>query len=238
MKDVMKKCGRCKHEHLWGILSRSEDLVPLYGPRVCNEIVENAVGEKYLCNCLDFVPDGGTELMIGVDPGDVGQLWQATSFLNAQAPMATRIAVRQILSMEEGPERNKEFMGLMLSQVTDIRGALTRDESKYAHLVAHTDEIVESMRNVTQLANRLEGVKNGIEATNERIDRFEVLLNAIAEKMGVEVTQLEYPQIDDPEERPEPITESASSARRIFTQADSQMKDEAVVVDGVPADDR
>ena len=223
MKDVQKMCARCGHEHAWGVLSYSDDNVKLYGARPCEAPKENAVGMQYPCACDDFAQaQEGDRIglpMAAVAPEELKALWADTSFLNAQAPMATRIAVRQILSLEEGPERNKEFMGLMLSQVTDIRGALTKDESKFAHLVSHTDEILEGMKGAVQLAERLTVVNLSIDDTNERIDRLATMLNAIAEKLGVGV--------EEPEQ----------TDRHIFTQANSKMQDEAVVVDGVPTDD-
>lgn len=251
MKDMMKRCGRCRHEHVYGIVRHSADNVPLYGARRCKGIVENAVGEQYPCNCGDFVEYvegiGENQLMLSVPPEELNALWAATSFLSPQTPMATRIAVRQINSLE-GPEREKEFMGLMISQMTDIRAAMTKDESKFANLVSHTDEVVESMRGVVQLSERLQGVNRRVDNVDERLDKLEIqnralmtMLEAISEKLGVEsvhVREAAYPSIDNPEERPEAIpSELASAARRVFTQANSHLRDEAVVVDGVPSND-
>jgi hypothetical protein len=48
-----------------------------------------------------------------------------------------------------------EFLGFVVSQITDMRGSLTRDESKFARLLSHTDEIVIAMEHVVQLSERL-----------------------------------------------------------------------------------
>lgn len=225
MNDEQKLCGNCGHEHAWGVVSYSDDNVRLYGARMCVAVVGDV-----RCGCRDWSPASeGTELAVVMPPEELQALWAETSFLSAQTPMATRIAVRQINALE-GKEREKEFMGLMISQVTDIRAAMTKDESKFAHLVSHADEIVESMRGVVQLSERLEGVKRGIESTNERMDRFESLLGAIAEKFGVQVaTEQEAARITE-------VTrlhnKGFEHAREMFTKANSSMQNEAVVVDG------
>ncbi len=197
MKDERRKCGACKHEHAYGILRYSQDNVPLYGARRCDvtfPIVENIRhqddGDRIewkKCNCDRFVEAvEGMENLPSLTQPETKALWEATSFLNAQVPMATRIAVRQIsdlldLSIPTEGTNNflapikpvlKEFAGLMISQLTDIRGAMTRDENKFAHLVAHTDEIVESMRAVTQLAERLTNLTMAVERVHERLDKL------------------------------------------------------------------
>lgn len=219
MNDVKRLCGRCRHEHDYGVLRYSQDNVKFYGARGCPE-----------CNCSDFVEaHEGVENALSLPSGELRQLWEDTAFLSAQTPMATRIAVRQLETLDGG-ERDKAFMGLMISQVTDIRAALTKDESKFANLVGHTDEIVDSMKGVVQLNERLTGVNLRIDDTNERIDRLAVMLNAIAEKMGVEVKQPEHPD-------PASEVDASKGARRPFTTANTHMRDSIIVADSTPIDE-
>lgn len=218
MNDEKKKCGRCGHEHPWGVLRYSQDNVKLYGARDC------------WCDCDDFVEaHEGVENALSLPSNELRQLWEDTSFLSAQTPMATRIAVRQLETLEGG-ERDKAFMGLMISQVTDIRAALTKDESKFANLVGHTDEIVDSMKGVVQLNERLTGVNLRIDDTNSRIDRLAVMLNAIAEKMGVEVQKPEHPDHES-------VEDLSEAARSVFTHANSRMQDEPIVADSTSVDE-
>jgi hypothetical protein len=224
MNDVMKLCGRCRHEHSYGILRYSADNVKLYGARQCST-----------CDCEDFaeavegVGDSSVP-MITPSPAELKALWRETSFLSAQVPMATRIAIRQILSLEDGAEQRKEFMGLMISQLTDIRGEMTRDGSKFANLVSHTDEVVESMKGVVQLSERLTGLNQRIDNTNDRIDRLATMMSAMMEKFGVEAKAPEHPD-------PESVADLSEAARSVFTQANSRLRDEAVAVDGKPVND-
>lgn len=73
-----------------------------------------------------------------------------------------------------------EFAGLMISQLTDIRGAMTRDESKFNHLVSHTDEVVESMRGVVQLSERLTNILRAQHSIQERQEKMERDIAGIA----------------------------------------------------------
>lgn len=213
MRDVKKPCANCHHEHNWGILRHSHDGAPLYGPRKCE------------CDCDQFVPqlDEIENLPATMTAAEARQLWEKTSFLSAQVPAATRIAVAQLDTLK-GPEREKAYMGLMISQLTDIRGAMVRDESKFANLVSHTDEVVESMKGVTQLNDRLSHLWEANRQANERVSKLETLMSAIAEKLGVEVKEPEHP---DPEMElagePMPLPNGA-------------VKDEVIVVDVEPGD--
>lgn len=227
MNDEKKKCGRCGHEHSWGVLRYSQDNVKLYGARDC------------WCDCDDFVEAHAlVRPLDSAERNELRQLWEDTAFLSAQTPMATRIAVRQLETLEGG-ERDKAFMGLMISQVTDIRAALTKDESKFASLVGHTDEIVDSMKGVVQLNERLTGVNLRIDDTNSRIDRLAVMLNAIAEKMGVEVSKPELPPTDAPEDQSVPVDGNfwKEQAQRMFATKHRPTQNEPIVADSTPVDE-
>ena len=201
MKDVKKPCGRCRHDHRYGILRYSQDGVPLYGAHRC---------ETRGCMCGEFIEAVAGNL--DLPAAQVKELWAKTSFMSAQAPAATRMAVAQImaLSKDDAPagfwgrlfgqakpdasameKQWPEFMGLMISQISDIRGAMNRDESKFAHLVAHTDEVVESMRGVAQLNERLGNLWQAQRANEDRLANLERGMLAIAEALNVTITKSE-----------------------------------------------
>jgi hypothetical protein len=203
MKDERRKCGNCKHEHAWGILRHSLDGVPLYGARKCLSYRVYR-GHKRRCNCEKFVQMvEGMENLPATTAEETKAIWAETSFLNAQVPMATRIMVRQIMSQAKGAGDTRalmavfpEFAGLMISQITDIRGALVSDDNKFAHLVAHTDEIVESMRAVSQLAERLGNIYGAIRQIQDMEAKNREDIRGIArvlEKLAPELVEVKEP---------------------------------------------
>lgn len=166
MTDIMKMCATCRHKHPYGIVGYSPDNVPLYGARAIGYPTDDP-NFTAVCRADQFIEvHGGLENAIALTQQDTEALWAKTSFLGAQVPAATRMAVAQLETLE-GKERDKAFMSLMISQVTDIRGAMTREDSKFAHLVAHTDDVVESMRGVTQLSERLSTLIARIDSIEE-----------------------------------------------------------------------
>jgi hypothetical protein len=228
MKDQMKMCGRCGHEHAVGVLRHSQDGVALYGARRCVSTTVH-FGRVVDCSCNDFAeavtqPDGTAGLPVAapMSQGELAVLWNDTEFLSPQASAETRIAVRRVMELA-GEEREKAFMGLLLANVSDIRGALSKDESKFAHLVSHTDDIVESMRGVTQLSERLNNVVARIGGIEDRLDRLAELLMR-----------------DKPEE-PRGITmdELAEAARTIFRPTGASDREKAIaetiITDAKPA---
>lgn len=186
MNDESKLC-RCGATHAWGILRYSEDNVPLYGARQARN------------GCDDFREViEGEENLPALANGELKALWAKTEFLNPQVPVATRYMVAKLLELKNFKEQWPEFMGLMVSQLTDVRGAMVREESKFAHLVAHTDEIVETMKAVTQLREQLTVSAQLQRATLERLERIEekLLPKPDAEAcahFGMEVTDLLAP---------------------------------------------
>lgn len=164
MRDEERLC-ECGRFHQWGILRYSQDNTALYGPRP-------------LPTCDNFRPKiDDAERALAASVPNLGEIWAQTQDLNPQATLATRIVVARLRSLGEVEKKKNgalarlfgssssgiqaiaaqwpEFIGFVISQITDMRGVLVRDETKFAHLVAHTDEIVEAMRGVTQLSARL-----------------------------------------------------------------------------------
>lgn len=234
MKDERKPCASCGHEHAYGTLRYSVDNVPLRGARKC------------WCGCDHFIepfPEAAADSVPALTQDQTVALWSRTSFLNAQVPAATRMAMAGIMNLLELATTDlpspsiiaavREFMGLMISQVTDIRGALVRDDNKFAHLVAHTDEIIESMRAVSQLADRLTNIYGAISQIQQQQQKTErdiagiaaVLAKAFPGSVEIRAADADYPHIDDPEERPEPTN------GRLFVEKTASLRDEPVVIE-------
>lgn len=180
---------------------------------------------RSLCGCDQFVQAVESEENLpALTQDQTKALWAQTSFLNAQVPAATRMMIAPIMQLMESAEGAispaigaavKEFMSLMISQVTDIRSALTKDENKFAHLVAHTDEIVEAMRGVAQLKDRLDSIY----ATQERI------LEAVA-------TLFAKVDMDKKQEATNVI-----EAAHVFASKSAPLWNEPIVTEGERADE-
>jgi hypothetical protein len=237
MKDEQRKCTNCGHEHAYGTLRYSPDLVPLKGPRKC------------WCNCVNFIEvNEDVENLPTMAGREVQELWSQTSYLNAQVPMATRIAVRQITDLLKSDDPNAlltkalpEFAGLMISQITDIRGAMTREEGKFAHLVAHTDEIVEAMRGVVQLSERLSGILGAIRQIQKQQAKTERDIAGIAAVLKTLAPKaVEIQEVNEDHNIPLPEDDSfAAFAEQFFSgQRGSEVKStEAIITstDGIEA---
>jgi len=250
VNDVKKLCATCRHEHAWGILRHDQQGAPLYGPRRC-EFVGREGCATVRCGCDRFAEaNEGLDIYnkaLTLTAKQTEALWEQTAFLNPQVPAATRMMVAKI--MESGKNwRGKalmekqwpEFVGLMISQLTDIRGAMVRDDSKFANLVAHTDEIIESMRGVVQLNERLGKMWEAIRDTHDRLDNLERGMLAIAEQLGVEIKEKPAPSEEPPDVtiyQSEPMDKE--TARQILRwQNGGGLKDEPVVTDAEPIEEK
>ena len=66
----------------------------------------------------------------------------------------------------------------------DMRAVMTRDESKFAHLVAGTEVIVKTLQNVNPLVERLRHQENMIDSLSEALDRAEAKLDVVMEALS------------------------------------------------------
>jgi hypothetical protein len=243
MNDEQRSCGNCGHEHAYGTLRHSWDGVPIKGARRCwcnctnfverNEIAERLFGKPLISGNQNLVP--------ALSDKKLKELWADTSFLNAQVPLATRLAIRQIRDLftrEALPggltDALMEFTGLVISQLTDIRGAMTRDDSKFAHLVAHTDEIVDAMRSVTQLAERLNNIYGAINQIQQQQAKTERDIAGIAAVLktlapdAVEIKQGDRNPLREPQDEED---------RRVFIEKIAAPTGEPILTDSDPVDD-
>src|SRR5215472_5785210 len=100
------------------------------------------------------------------------------NLLSAQTPIEFRVAVMKL-------GRNLDpLMSLVLSQMMDIRAAMTKDESKFAHLVAGTETIVKTLQNVNPLVERLRRQEELIDSLSDQLNRAEGKIDALLQAMA------------------------------------------------------
>ena len=101
------------------------------------------------------------ELALAIKNGDitkeeVERIWNATTDMSANTPIATR---RAVLLMKQAGSFEKAwpiFYKEVMRQNSEIMAAFNRDESKFSHLVAGTEAIVKTMQNLNPLQQRLD----------------------------------------------------------------------------------
>src|SRR5215472_14895726 len=108
-----------------------------------------------------------------ITQADVDRIWEETSFLSAQTPIEFRVAVMKL------GKKLDPLMTLVLSQMMDIRAAMTKDESKFAHLVAGTETIVKTLQNVNPLVERLRRQEEMIDSLTNQLERTEAKLDRL-----------------------------------------------------------
>jgi hypothetical protein len=115
----------------------------------------------------------------------VDEIWRETSFLSAQTPIEFRVAVMKL------GRKLDPLMTLVLSQMMDIRAAMTKDTSTFHHLVAGTETIVKTLQQVNPLKEKLQRQEDLIDALIVQLDRSEakldVIIQALAEGGKIEV---------------------------------------------------
>jgi hypothetical protein len=111
-----------------------------------------------------------------ITQAEVDNIWAQTSFLSAQTPIEFRVAV---IKLKGAGQEIDPLTTLVLSQMMDIRAAMTKDESKFAHLVAGTETIVKTLQNVNPLIRRLERQEMMIDSLSEQLERTEGKIDAL-----------------------------------------------------------
>jgi hypothetical protein len=114
-----------------------------------------------------------------ITQAEVDRIWEQTSFLSAQTPIEFRRAVIAI-----GGDKLDPLMTLVLSQMMDIRAAMTKDESKFAHLVAGTETIVKTLKNVNPLVERLRRQEELIDSLSDQVNRAEAKIDTLLQAMA------------------------------------------------------
>ena len=111
-----------------------------------------------------------------ITPEEVGEAWSLTSDLSPQTPIQVRQAVIQIrkLTKDKPPEQALAlafpvFMQFMMTAMTETQAGMTRDESKFSHLVAGTETIVKTLQNINPLERRLERIESMVSSLGSSI---------------------------------------------------------------------
>lgn len=116
-----------------------------------------------------------------ITQAEVDSLWDKTYFLSAQTPIEVRMWVAKF---EQAGITISEHDKLVLGAVCDLRAALFRDESKFAHLVAGTEVIVKTLQNVNPLVARLDRQEMMVDSLAEQLDRTERKLDTIMQALS------------------------------------------------------
>ena len=104
-----------------------------------------------------------------VTPEEVQRIWELTRDLSAQAPINVRRAMISIRAAETPEEKVNLSMQFMMAAATELQAAMTRDESKFSHLVAGTETIVKTLQNINPLERRLERIESMVSSLGSSI---------------------------------------------------------------------
>src|SRR5262245_9940243 len=112
---------------------------------------------------------------------EIDRIWGLTEFMSAATPAETRLMVVRMIDagITFTPRELFEMAVLM-----DIRAAMTKDESKFAHLVAGTETIVKTLQNVNPLMRHLERQEQLIDSLSEQLSRTEAKLDTVMQAMA------------------------------------------------------
>jgi hypothetical protein len=128
------------------------------------------------------------QLALAVERGEVtkeqvAEIWHATEDLPATTPIETRKAVIAIRKAGAGHDPIEamalaypHFMRFVMDSVARTEAALTKDESKFAHLVAHTDDVVRELQKVGPITSAFQDLRARHEFLTAKLERIEALL--------------------------------------------------------------
>jgi hypothetical protein len=119
---------------------------------------------------------------------EVERIWGLTEFMSAQTPLEVRMMIVKMVDAGITFTPRELFE---MSVLLDLRAVMTKDESKFAHLVAGTETIVKTLQNVNPLMRHLERQEALIDQQSDQITRLEAkldtLMHAIAEGGKLEI---------------------------------------------------
>lgn len=164
MKDEERLC-QCGQKHKWGITGRDQGGVVVYGPKPVPDC-------QYFRPATDQLPEF---------VGDLRELWSQTGDLDAQATLATRVVIARLRSLDPVAQW-PEFVGYVISQLTNLRGAMLREDAKMARLVASADEFIEAT--------------GALRLLSERVKKQDEMLSQISDQL----TDMQLAQMGDGED--------------------------------------
>lgn len=114
------------------------------------------------------------ELQLAIERGDITQaevnrVWAETRDLSAQTPFETRRAVVELRKCGSLNDSWPVFFTQMTQMMSEMQGALTRDDSKFAHLVAGTETVVRELQKVGPLASNLTDLKRQMQYLTDEV---------------------------------------------------------------------
>jgi hypothetical protein len=136
--------------------------------------------------------DHDKELAVAVQNGEVSReelerIWRETEYLSAQTPITVR---RAVIAMRKAPLSEKMIIAAqeIMRVSSNIEAALTRDESKFAHLVAGAETVAKSMQNIGDIDRRLESIERQMSAL---ATHFDTLIELLAHEKKIDKTELD-----------------------------------------------
>ena len=132
-----------------------------------------------------------------VSQDEIERIWRATEWMSAQTPLEIRQAM---LILKQNNISISVTEQMLLTVMTDIRAALTKDESKFAHLVAGTETIVSGLQEVNPLKIKLDKVSQENAMLRDQVDGLEAKLDLILARLTGKTNQA---VLDAPPDRSE-----------------------------------
>jgi len=134
-----------------------------------------------------------------ITQAEVDRIWGLTEFVSAETPIETRMLLVRAQEMGITLTPHEQLLTTLLF---DLRALMTKDESKFAHLVAGTQSIVKTLQNLNPIMRHFERQQDMISSMADQLDRAETkidnLLKALAEVLGsVGRTATESPVEED-----------------------------------------
>jgi hypothetical protein len=116
-----------------------------------------------------------------ITQAEVDRIWGKTEFVSAQTPIEVRM---MLVKLQDVGINLQPHELTMMSVLLDMRAAMTKDESKFAHLVAGTETIVKTLQNVNPLMRHLERQQMMIDSLGEQLSRTEAKLDTVMQAMA------------------------------------------------------
>lgn len=102
-----------------------------------------------------------------ITQAEVEEIWRKTEHLSAQTPIEVRVA---LIKMIDAGYEVTPVEQMLMSTLLDLRAALYRDESKFSHLVAGTEEIVSKLQAINRWEALVERLSNKVDELTMMVD--------------------------------------------------------------------
>lgn len=125
-----------------------------------------------------------------ITQAEVDDVWRETEFLSPQTPIEVR---RAVIALKQDGNEVRPVEQVLLQVMMDLRATLFRDESKFAHLVAGTETIVDKLQSINKWEALVENLSN-------KVDELTFVINGMIEERQREkgTAPPDEPDPDDP----------------------------------------